>query len=239
MTSAQPTGAGSKVSTKASPFGRRAGRGGSPLTIRAPAAHWIDFVADAVAGVEHVVAAAAVDAVDAGLAEDAVAGAVADQDVVVEGALHVLVGAGQAHRVAAADRVDPGLVPGEGDVEQAGVGLGLGEGGVVAARAADDLPAGAAAPRGQQVAVLAAVEEGRARDAADQAVGAGAAVEPVAAEAGLDQVVLGTAFDRVVAEAAGEADAADFRQRAFDARAGRCRGRGRPSASAPGRRRRR
>src|SRR6476620_322469 len=41
----------------------------------------------------------------------------------------------------------------------------------------------------------------------------------VGARAGLDQVVLGPAVDRVVAEAAGEADAADREQRAFDAEA--------------------
>ena len=49
--------------------------------------------------------------------------------------------------------VDPGFVRGEGDVEQAGVGLGLGEGGVVAAFAADHRAAGAAAACGEQVAV--------------------------------------------------------------------------------------
>ena len=136
------------------------------------------------------------------------------------------------------DRVDPGRVRGEGDVESAGVGLGLGEGGVVAAGAADDRAAGAAAAGGEQVAVGAAVEEGRARQAADQAVGAGAAVELVGAGAGLDQVVLGAAVDRVVAEAAGDADV--LRPPPASLRRGgcRCRDRGRPSASAPGRRRR-
>ncbi len=54
---------------------------------------------------------------------------------------------------AAADLVDPGFVLGEGDVEQARVGLGLGEGGVVAPGAADDRAAGAAAAGGEQVAV--------------------------------------------------------------------------------------
>ena len=78
--------------------------------------------------------------------------------------------------------------------------LRLGEGGVVAARAADQRPPGAAAPRREQVPVGPAVEEGRAGDAADQPVRAGAAVEAVGAEAGLDQVVLGPPFDRVVAE---------------------------------------
>ena len=143
--------------------------------------------------------------------------AVADQDVVVEGSLHVLVGRREVDRVAALDRVDPGLVPGEGDVEQARVRLGLGEGGVVAAGPADDRAAGAAAAGGEQVAVGAAVEVGRAGQAADQAVGAGAAVEVVGAEAGLDQVVLGAAVDRVVAEPAGEPDVLDRGQRAFDA----------------------
>ena len=92
----------------------------------------------------------------------------------------------------------------------------LGEGGVVATRAADKGAAGAAAAGGQQVAVGAAVEEGRARRAADQPVGAGAAVEAVGAEAGLDQVVLGAAVDRVVAEPAGEANVLCPRQRPFD-----------------------
>src|SRR4029077_6214448 len=50
------------------------------------------FVVDAVAAVDPVVAAVAVEAVFAGLAKDAVGAMVADQDVVVEGALHVLVG---------------------------------------------------------------------------------------------------------------------------------------------------
>ncbi len=49
-------------------------------------------VLDAVAGVDHVVAAVAVEAVLAGLAEHRVGAGVADQDVPVEGALHVLVG---------------------------------------------------------------------------------------------------------------------------------------------------
>ncbi len=97
--------------------------------------------------------------------------------------------------------------------------LGLGEGGVVAARAADQGTAGAAAAGGEQVAVGTAVEEGRAGEAADQAVGAGAAVELVGAGAGLDQVVLGAGVDLVVAEAAGEADAADRQHRAFDPQA--------------------
>ena len=119
-------------------------------------------------------------------------------------------------RVAAADRVDPGCVRGEGDVEDAGVGRGLGEGGVVAARAADERAAGATAAGGQQVAVGFAVEEGRPGPAADQAVGAGAAVELVGAVAGLDQVVLVATANRVVAEAAGDADVLRPRQRAFD-----------------------
>ncbi len=84
--------------------------------------------------------------------------------------------------------------------------LGLGEGGVVAAGAADQGAAGAAAAGRQQVAVAFAVEEGRAGQAADQAVGAGAAVELVGAGAGLDQVVLGAGVDLVVAAAAGEAE---------------------------------
>ena len=103
--------------------------------------------------------------------------------------------------------VDPGGAPGEGDDQQPRVRLGLGEGGVVAAGAADDGAAGAAAARRQQVAVAFAIEVGRAGQAADQAVGAIAAVELVGAAAGLDQVVLGAGVDRVVAEAAGEADA--------------------------------
>ena len=70
---------------------------------------------------------------------------------------------------------------GEGDDQAAGVVAGLGEGGVVAPAAADQGAAGAAAARRQQVAVRAAVEVGRAGDAADQAVGAGAAVELVGA----------------------------------------------------------
>ena len=131
--------------------------------------------------------------------------------------------------------VDPGRVRGEGDDQQAGMGLGLGEGGVVAAGAADQRAAGAAAAGRQQVAVAFAVEVGRARQAADQAVGAVAAVELVRARAGLDQVVLGAGFDRVVAEAAGEADAADRLAAILRPGGCRCRGRGRPSASAPGR----
>ena len=111
------------------------------------------------------------------------------------------------------------LCLGKETISRPGVGLGLGEGGVVAAGAADERAAGAAAAGRQQVAVASAVEEGRAGQAADQAVGAGAAVELVGAGAGLDQVVLGAALDRVVAEAAGEADAADRGQRAFDPQA--------------------
>ena len=95
---------------------------------------------------------------------------------------------------------------GEGDDQQAGVGLGLGEGSVVAAGAADQGAAGAAAAGRQQVAVAFAVEEGRAWQAADQPVGAVASVDVVGTRAGLDQVVLGPGLDRVVAEAAGEAD---------------------------------
>ena len=63
------------------------------------------------------------------------------------------------------------------------MGLGLGEGGVVAAGAADQRAAGAAAARRQQVAAAFAVEVGRAGEAADQPVGAGAAVEVVGAGA--------------------------------------------------------
>ena len=102
-------------------------------------------------------------------------------------------------------------------IEQAGMGLGLGEGGVVAAFAADQRAAGAAAAGGEQVAVTFAVEVGRAGQAADQAVGAVAAVELVGAGTGLEQVVLGAGPDRVVAEAAGDADVAERDQRAVGA----------------------
>ena len=99
------------------------------------------------------------------------------------------------------------------------MGLGLGEGGVVTARPADQGAAGAAAARRQQVATGAAIEVGRPGKTADQAIGAGASVDVVAAAAGLDQVVLGAAMDRVVAEAAGDADALRRSQRPFDAQA--------------------
>ena len=118
--------------------------------------------------------------------------------------------------MAAADDVDPGGVGGQGDVEDARVGLGLGEGGVVAAGAADQGAAGAAASRGQQVVAGAAVEVGGARQAADQPVFAFSAVDVVAARAGLDQVVLRAAVDGVVAGAAGDADVLDRRQGALD-----------------------
>jgi hypothetical protein len=65
------------------------------------------LVADAVAGVDHVVAAVADEDVFAGLAEHAVGATVTDQDVVVEGALHVLVGRREVHVVATADGRDP------------------------------------------------------------------------------------------------------------------------------------
>src|SRR5262245_62952517 len=116
-----------------------------------------DEVAPAVAGVDVVVAAVSVELVLAGLAEQRVGAVVADQDVVVERALHVLVGLVEADRVAVLDHVDPGLVFGEGDVEQAGMGLGLGEGGVVTAGAPDDFTARAAAAGRQQVAIAFAV----------------------------------------------------------------------------------
>src|SRR6202042_3372808 len=131
---------------------------------------------------------------------------VADQDVVVEGALDVLVGAGEAHFVAVLDRIDPGPAGFQRDVEGAGVGLGLGEGGVVFTGAAVERAARAAAARRQQVAAAFAVEVGRAGEAADQPVGAFAAVDVVGAGAGLDQVFLGAAADRVVAVAAVDAD---------------------------------
>ncbi len=79
------------------------------------------------------------------------------------------------------------------------MGLGLGEGGVVAAGATDQGAAGAAASGRQQVAAGAAVEVGRAGQAADQPVRAAFAVDPVAAGPGLDQVFLGPAVDDVVA----------------------------------------
>src|SRR4029077_592869 len=135
--------------------------------------------------------------------------------VVVEGALHVLVGGVEADRMAALDHVDPGFVLGEGDVEDARGGRGFGQGCVVAAGAADDRAAGATAARGEQVAVAFAIEKRRPGQAADQAVAAVAAVEAVGAGAGLEQVVLGAGFDDVVAEAAGDADALDRGKRAF------------------------
>src|ERR1044072_6309365 len=177
-----------------------------------------DEVADAVAGVDDVVTAVAVELIAAGLAEQGIGATVADQHVVVERALHVLVGVVEADRHAAPphQHVDPGFVLGEGDVEDAGVGLGLGEGGVVAALAADDGAAGTAAAGCQQVAVAFAVEEGRAWQAADQPIGAVTAIEAVGARAGLDQVVLGTAADRVVALAAGDAHVLGALERALD-----------------------
>ena len=99
------------------------------------------------------------------------------------------------------------------------MGLGLGEGGVVAAFAADQGAAGAAAARRHQVAVAFAVEVGRPGQAADQPVGAVAAVELVGAGAGLEQVVLGAAFDDVVAFAAGDAHVLRAGERAFDPQA--------------------
>src|ERR1700761_8009677 len=173
-------------------------------------------VLDPVGGDDHVVAAAAEEAVDAGLAEQHVGLRVADQDVVVEGALEVLVGAQEADFVAVLDRVDPGPARFQRDVERAGVGLGLGEGSVVFARPAVERPARAAAARRQQVAAAFAVEVGRAWEAADQPVGAVAAVDVVGAGAGLDQVFLGAAVDRVVAFAAIDADEVDRFEAAFD-----------------------
>src|SRR6185312_1657916 len=70
-------------------------------------------VFDAVAGIDHVVAAVAHEDVLAGLAEHRVGAAVADQRVGAEGALHVLVGGREVDGVAAGDVRDPG-VPGEG-----------------------------------------------------------------------------------------------------------------------------
>src|SRR4029077_4746488 len=129
-------------------------------------------VADAVAGVDDVFAAVAVETVFAGLAQHRVGAAVAAQNVPVEGALHVLVGRRGVDGLAVLDGGDPGFVLGEGDDQQAWMGLGLGKGGVVAAGAADQGAAGAAAAGRQQVAVAFAVEEGRAGQAADEPVGA-------------------------------------------------------------------
>src|SRR3954447_15226244 len=94
------------------------------------------------------------------------------------------------------------------------MGLGLGEGGVVAAGAADQRPTGAAASGRQQVAVAFAVEEGRTGQAAGETVGGFASIYVVRPRPRLDKVVLGAGVDRVVAEPAGEADAADRQQRA-------------------------
>src|SRR5262249_50364618 len=146
---------------------------------RLPPAALDPGVADAVAGVDHVGAAVAVEAVFPGLAEHAVGAPVADQDVVVEGALHVLVGAGEVDFVAALDHVDAGGVAGEGEVEGAGGAGGLGEGGAAAAGAADQGAAGAASPGGEQVAVGTTVEVGGAGHPAAQPVGPGTAVEVV------------------------------------------------------------
>src|SRR5262245_31432046 len=65
------------------------------------------FVEVAVAGVDRVSAAVADQDVLPGLAEQCVGLGVADQDVVVEGALDVLVAGREANRVAALDHVDP------------------------------------------------------------------------------------------------------------------------------------
>ena len=173
-------------------------------------------VLDPVGGDDHVVSAAAEEAVDAGLAEQDVVLGVADQDVVVEGALDVLVGAGEADFVAVLDRVDPGPARFQRDVERARVGLRLGEGGVVFARPAVERPARTAAARRQQVAAAFAVEVGGSGEAADQPVGAVAAVDVVGAGAGLDQVFLGAAVDRVIAFAAVDADEVDGFEAAFD-----------------------
>ena len=99
-TSAQKSGGGSKESVRARPAGCPTGLPGFGL----PVAALDDFVADAVAGVDRVFAAVAVEAVDAGLAEHRVGAAVADQHVVVEGALDVLVGRREADVLAACDR---------------------------------------------------------------------------------------------------------------------------------------
>ena len=129
--SAQLKGAGSTLVEEGAAFGAAGRRDG--LDGRGPsfsvcrdagvAAAALDReVADAVAGVDHVVAAVAEEDVLAGLAEHRVGAAVADQDVVVEGALHVLVGRREVDVVAAGDRVDPGGVLGEGDDRAGRVG---------------------------------------------------------------------------------------------------------------------
>src|SRR6201992_2144613 len=173
-------------------------------------------VLDPVGGDDHVVAAAAEEAVDAGLAEQDVVLGAADQDVVVEGALDVLVGAGEADFVAVLDRVDPGPARFQRDVERARVGLRLGERGVVFARPAVERPTRAAAARRRQVAAAFAVEVGGAGKAADQPVGAVAAVDVVGAGAGLEQGFLRAAVARVVAVTAVDADEVDRFEAAFD-----------------------
>ena len=202
LTWLQSIGAGSIVSKRAA-FG---------VALRA--ALDVD-VAHPVTGVDHVVSTAPVEAVFAGLPEQEVRAGVADQDVVVERSLDVLVAARQAHAVAVGNRVVPGRPPAERDVQGPGVGLRLGEGGVVAAGAADQGAARATASGSEQISALAAVEVGRPGQPADQAVRTGPAVDVVAAGAGLDQVVLGASVDHVVPGAAGEADEADRGQRAL------------------------
>src|SRR3954471_4401304 len=85
-----------------------------PGGFRGPAAAALDReITDAVAGVDDVFAAVAVEAVFAGLTEHRVRAAVADQDVPVEGALHVLVGRREVNGIATLFRADPGFVLGE------------------------------------------------------------------------------------------------------------------------------
>ena len=95
-------------------------------------------------------------------------------------------------------------------IKQPRVRLRLGEVRVVAAGPADQSAAGAPTTGRQQVPVGTPVDERRPRQAADQPVGAVAAVEAVGAWTGLDQIVLGAAVDqRRSLSPAAEADAAD------------------------------
>jgi hypothetical protein len=91
-----------------------------------------------------------------------------------------------------------------GSHQQAGLGAGGGEGGVVAARPADELAADAAAARREQIAAALADQPIRFPEAADEPVGAAAAVEP--AVAGLNQVRTRSTADAVVAAPPVDAD---------------------------------
>ncbi len=240
-------GAGSMASRRARPSGRPvAGIGGMRFVVlrgrdcrdAGVAAAALDRgVFDAVAGVDHVVAAVADEGVLAGLAEHRVglrrcrSGCRGRRSPPcprrsARGGRGGSRGPRRSRRRAAGKLTmrTPGWVPTSEKEASSRPGP------PTSAPPAQPPPAASRSPSG------AAVEEGRAGLAADQAVGARAAVEAIGAGAGLEEVVLGAAADHVVALAAVDPDAADGDQRALRLRSGRCRGRGRPSASGRGRR---